>query len=194
MQTPPPSPHSTRPTEFYSTYDVWTGIRTAITLALFFIFSVTIILYKSKCKPRRKYELYPSLEDMPGRPLDYYDYWYNSPARVKSLPGSVMRINWSRMSSSERDDVSQTHSHDPSSTKSSPRSLCLVVPRLALVDGFFFLVVHATDPPYPPFSFSRLKIPPGSSLRNRGTTASPAERDGLLPTHLVHPSRLWSSR
>ncbi|XP_037803621.1 flocculation protein FLO11-like [Penaeus monodon] len=141
--------------EFYSTYDVWTGIRTAITLALFFIFSVTIILYKSKCKPRRKYELYPSLEDMPGRPLDYYDYWYNSPAsndtnqkvngvdmlgrcydngrgetgsaplpkrsigsysslnnsfRVKSLPGSVMRINWSRMSSSERDDVSQTHS------------------------------------------------------------------------------------
>ncbi|XP_066940161.1 uncharacterized protein [Macrobrachium rosenbergii] len=142
--------------EFYSTYDVWTGIRTAITLALFFIFTVTLILYKSKCKPRRKYELYPSLEDMPGRPLDYCDYWCASPVsnetgrkstvdslggycghrrvesgsaplptkrtvgsysslnnsfRVKSLPGSVMRINCSRMSSFERDDVSQATAH-----------------------------------------------------------------------------------
>ncbi|XP_066940162.1 uncharacterized protein [Macrobrachium rosenbergii] len=97
--------------EFYSTYDVWTGIRTAITLALFFIFTVTLILYKSKCKPRRKYELYPSLEDMPGRPLDYCDYWCASPVSVKSLPGSVMRINCSRMSSFERDDVSQATAH-----------------------------------------------------------------------------------
>ncbi|KAK4303645.1 hypothetical protein Pmani_024354 [Petrolisthes manimaculis] len=147
--------------EFYSTYDVWTGIRTAITLALFFIFTVTLILYKSKCKPRRKYELYPSLEDMPGRPLDYCDYWcssnegkcththqassvcvgvgggegvgvgvgvcyrvdtvgsaplptqhsldshssLNNSFRVKSLPGSVMRINSSRNSSFERDET-----------------------------------------------------------------------------------------
>ncbi|XP_068236762.1 uncharacterized protein [Palaemon carinicauda] len=97
--------------EFYSTYDVWTGIRTAVTLALFFIFTVTLILYKSKCKPRRKYELYPSLEDMPGRPLDYCDYWCASPVSVKSLPGSVMRINCSRMSSFERDDASQATAH-----------------------------------------------------------------------------------
>ncbi|XP_045592706.2 uncharacterized protein [Procambarus clarkii] len=139
--------------EFYSTYDVWTGIRTAVTLALFFIFTVTLILYKSKCKPRRKYELYPSLEDMPDRPLDYYDYWCPSPVsqerlqkvngmdtlgrcyngrgetgsaplpihrsvgsysslnnsfRVKSLPGSVLRINSSRNSSFERDDPAQS--------------------------------------------------------------------------------------
>ncbi|KAK8754198.1 hypothetical protein OTU49_014819, partial [Cherax quadricarinatus] len=93
--------------EFYSTYDVWTGIRTAVTLALFFIFTVTLILYKSKCKPHRKYEPYPSLEDMPGRPLDYCDYWCPSPLRVKSLPGSVMRINSSRNSSFEGDDASQ---------------------------------------------------------------------------------------
>ncbi|XP_071521119.1 uncharacterized protein [Panulirus ornatus] len=156
--------------EFYSTYDVWTGIRTAITLALFFVFTVTLILYKSKCKPRRKYELYPSLEDMPGRPLDYYDYWCSSPVsndmgykgegvdalgryynngrgetgsaplpkrsvgsysslnnsfRVKSLPGSVMRINCSRNSSFERDDSSQI-------TAQSVRSEFLSVPGVRL--------------------------------------------------------------
>ncbi|KAG7168860.1 hypothetical protein Hamer_G011527 [Homarus americanus] len=144
--------------EFYSTYDVWTGIRTAITLALFFVFTVTLILYKSKCKPRRKYELYPSLEDMPDRPLDYYDYWCSSPVErgqerkgerrgqhrtvlqpwtggdrigapthqaVKSLPGSVMRINCSRNSSFERDDSSQVTGH-------SVRSEFLSVPGVRL--------------------------------------------------------------
>ncbi|XP_045126782.1 serine/arginine repetitive matrix protein 1-like [Portunus trituberculatus] len=156
--------------KFYSTYDVWTGIRTAVTLALFFVFTVTVILYKSKCKPRRKYELYPSLEDMPGRPLDYCDYWCSSPGshetgqkssqvdslgecynqgrvktgsaplptqrsvgsysslnnsfRVKSLPGSVMRINCSRNSSFERDD-SQATAH-------SVRSEFLSVPGVRL--------------------------------------------------------------
>ncbi|KAG0721390.1 hypothetical protein GWK47_046570 [Chionoecetes opilio] len=155
--------------KFYSTYDVWTGIRTAMTLALFFVFTVTVILYKSKCKPRRKYELYPSLEDMPGRPLDYCDYWCSSPGshepgqkcsqdslgrcynqgrgktgsaplptqrsvgsysslnnsfRVKSLPGSVMRINCSRNSSFERDD-SQATAH-------SVRSEFLSVPGVRL--------------------------------------------------------------
>nr|XP_053627681.1 serine/arginine repetitive matrix protein 2-like [Cherax quadricarinatus] len=142
--------------EFYSTYDVWTGIRTAVTLALFFIFTVTLILYKSKCKPRRKYEPYPSLEDMPGRPLDYCDYWCPSPLRcdsdsgirtlsslnlffpsfhrlshssisrrVKSLPGSVMRINSSRNSSFEGDDASQVTGH-------SVRSEFLSVPGVRL--------------------------------------------------------------
>ncbi|XP_076068947.1 uncharacterized protein LOC143041107 [Oratosquilla oratoria] len=144
--------HKTRELEeFYASYDVWTGIRIASTLAVFFTFTVTIILYKSKCKKQRKYELYPSLEDMQNRPFEGYDHWCVSPLsrddsmklngedslgryyltsstgsaplptkrsvgsytslnnsfRVKSLPGSVMRINWSRMSSSERDDASQ---------------------------------------------------------------------------------------
>ena len=64
------------PKEFYASYDVWTGIRTAVALALFFLFTVTLIVYKSKCKRQRKYELYPTLEEIPGgRPLDYYDYW-----------------------------------------------------------------------------------------------------------------------
>ncbi|XP_050717828.1 serine/arginine repetitive matrix protein 1-like [Eriocheir sinensis] len=196
LLTPPPTPHptlhgganitaSTTPMsnethqrylrelalqEFYSTYDVWTGIRTALTLALFFVFTVTVILYKSKCKPRRKYELYPSLEDMQAGTLDYCGYWCSSPGshdtgqkssqvdslgrcynqgrgetgsaplptqrsvgsysslnnsfRVKSLPGSVMRINCSRNSSFERED-SQATAH-------SVRSEFLSVPGVRL--------------------------------------------------------------
>lgn len=72
--------------------------------------------------------------------------------------------------------------------------LPMVLPRLALVNRFFFLVVHAIDLPYPPFSFSRLKTLPGSSLRNRGSRTSSVERDDLQPTHSVRPSRFWSSR
>ncbi|XP_018019659.1 flocculation protein FLO11 [Hyalella azteca] len=135
--------------EFYATYDVWTGIRTAITLALFFLFTVSVILYKSRCKKSKPFDVYPSLEDVPERPLDYCDFWCSNPFssevavkrggvgrcyeegrvgmgsaplpprgsvgsyaslansfRVKSLPGSVMAINWSRMSSYEKEDAS----------------------------------------------------------------------------------------
>ncbi|KAF2350995.1 hypothetical protein FHG87_018249 [Trinorchestia longiramus] len=152
--------------EFYSTYDVWTGIRTAITLALFFLFTVSVILYKSRCKKSRPFEMYPSVEDLPDRPLDYCDYWCNNPIgpgvglerttvgrfyeegavsmgsaplpprgsvgsyaslansfRVKSLPGSVTAMSWSRLNSYERDDATVMH---------APRSGLLRVPGVGL--------------------------------------------------------------
>ena len=57
--------------EFYATYDVWTGVRTAVTLALFFLFTVSVIAYKSRCKKPVPVCQQP---DMP-QPIDYCDYW-----------------------------------------------------------------------------------------------------------------------
>ncbi|RXG71428.1 hypothetical protein Avbf_01225 [Armadillidium vulgare] len=132
---------------FYATYNVWTGIRTAVTLTLFFLFTVTVILSTkanvndtdatnsiqalkifqedqggdNAASGSRKVEVHENYcrtfeeaanEVVGSAPIpthldrDSLSSYYNS-FRIKSLPGSAMRLNFSRMGSYEREEAVQ---------------------------------------------------------------------------------------